>query len=183
MAVIPVPVVSLAPARVPSITRAPVIVGRRSRRRLGDAAGQSESGHRQSTTRQHACAELNPRSRSHCCTHTSIVSLEGRIPKTFSESDSPGSYPLGQAGLNTDCDPVVSSPFAVKSTPRSHGLPASGAGADTDRCFSVTAPVLYWRCGTPAGTTTNSRGDTTCFSNATSTVSSPSSTRKYWSNS
>jgi len=155
MAVIPVPVVGLAPARVPLITRAPVTVGRRSRRRLGDAAGQSESEHRQSTARQHAGAKPNPRSRSQRCTHTSIVSLASRIPKRFGDSDSAGSYPLGQAGLNTDCDPVVSSPLAVKSTRRSHGFPASGAGADTDRCFSVTPPVLYWRCGTPAGTTTS----------------------------
>jgi|SRR5271166_3400055 len=43
-----------------------------------------------------------------------------------------------QDGLNTDRDPVVSSPFAVKSTPRPLGFPAFGAGADTDRCFSVT---------------------------------------------
>ena len=88
MAVIPVPVVSLAPARVSLITRAPVIVGRRSRRRLGDAAGQSESEQDQSTTRQHACAQPNPRSRSRRCTHTSIVSREDRIPKTFSDSNS-----------------------------------------------------------------------------------------------
>jgi hypothetical protein len=64
MAVVPVPVRDLAPARVPLITWAPAIG--RGRRGLGPgigAADQSESGHGQQATRQQAIAESNPRSR------------------------------------------------------------------------------------------------------------------------
>ena len=70
VAVIRVQVV--APARIPWITRAPVVVGRRSRRRISDSASQSESGQRQ-TTSQHACAQPNP------ILHHPIISSEGRI--------------------------------------------------------------------------------------------------------
>jgi hypothetical protein len=63
VAVIPVPVRDVVPARVPLITWAPVIVRRRGRRRLGNGASHSESGRGQPATRQHAGAEPNPRSR------------------------------------------------------------------------------------------------------------------------
>ena len=60
--VIPVPVESLPPTRVPLIARAPVITGRRSRDRLGPgAASQSERGQRQPADRQHPGRPLHSR--------------------------------------------------------------------------------------------------------------------------
>lgn len=64
VAVIPVPVVDVAPARVPLITWAPVIGGRRGRGRLGPrarTASQSESRQRQPAPHQHTRRPPNPR--------------------------------------------------------------------------------------------------------------------------
>jgi hypothetical protein len=66
VAAIPVPVVGVAPARVPLIPWAPVIAGRRGRGRLGPGAGavsRSESGQGQPDTHQHTRGPPNPRSR------------------------------------------------------------------------------------------------------------------------
>ncbi len=49
---IPVPVVVGAPGRIPLLTRAPVVAGRGSRGRLGDAAGQPQRGQCQAATHQ-----------------------------------------------------------------------------------------------------------------------------------
>ena len=78
VALIPVPVVVGAPGRVPLITRAPVVAGRRGRGRLRrdvEAAGQSESGQSQPATHQHTRRPLNPRSRLLYLRHPSRVSL------------------------------------------------------------------------------------------------------------
>jgi hypothetical protein len=76
----------VAPTRIPWITRAPVRVGRRRRRRLGDAASRPESEHGQTTTGQHACAEPNPRSRSPHGTHNPIISFAAWIPQRFGDT-------------------------------------------------------------------------------------------------
>jgi hypothetical protein len=72
---IPVPVVVVAPRRVPLLTRAPVIAGRRDRRRLGDAAGQTKRRQGQPASRQHAGAQPNPRSRALYSRHFPRTSL------------------------------------------------------------------------------------------------------------
>jgi len=64
VAVIPVPVVDAAPARVPLITGTPVKA--RHGRRLRDTAGQSGRGERH---HQRACRPPDPRSRSLCRRH------------------------------------------------------------------------------------------------------------------
>lgn len=63
VAVVPVPVV--APALVPLFTRAPVVVihGRRGRRRRSGARCQSECGQGQTSGRQRASTQANPRPR------------------------------------------------------------------------------------------------------------------------
>jgi hypothetical protein len=61
VAMIPVPVVGSAPARVPLITRAPAIAGRRGGGRLSPgAANQPEAAQRQRATRQRAARPPNP---------------------------------------------------------------------------------------------------------------------------
>jgi hypothetical protein len=52
VALIPVPVVVVAPGWVPLLTRAPVVAGRGSRGPLGDTAGQNQSGKSQPVTHQ-----------------------------------------------------------------------------------------------------------------------------------
>ncbi len=83
VAVIPVPLVDVAPARIPLITRAPVIARRWDRGRPdqgGGAAGQSEGGQGQPATQQRARRPPNPRSRSLYGRHLPRISL-GRESK------------------------------------------------------------------------------------------------------
>jgi hypothetical protein len=78
VAVIPVPVRDGGPARVPLITRAPVIAGRRGRRRRGPgvgAASQFESGQRQPATHQRARRPPDPPSRLPHSPHLPRISL------------------------------------------------------------------------------------------------------------
>jgi hypothetical protein len=78
VAVIPVPVRDVVPTRVPWITRAPVIAGRRGWSRPGrgaGAAGQSESGQNQPATHQHARRPPNPRCRLLYGRHLPRISL------------------------------------------------------------------------------------------------------------
>jgi hypothetical protein len=79
VAVVPVPLVDVAPARVPWIAWAPVIAGRRRGRRPcpGIGPGQSQ-GRRQSqhATRQQARRPPNPESRSLHGRHLPRISLE-----------------------------------------------------------------------------------------------------------
>ena len=75
----------VAPARIPWITRAPVVAGRRSWCCLGDAADQSGSEQGQ-TTHQRACAQPNPRCRSLHGSHVPIISFADRIPQRFGDT-------------------------------------------------------------------------------------------------
>jgi hypothetical protein len=76
MAAIPVPVVGVAPARIPSITRAPVRAGRRGRLGPGaGAVGQSQSGQSQPATQQDARTPPDPRSRLFFSRHLPRISL------------------------------------------------------------------------------------------------------------
>jgi hypothetical protein len=79
VAVIPVPVVRLTPARIPLIARAPVIAGCGGRGRLGqgaEAASQSERGQRQPANHQHACTPLYRR-------HLPRISLTPGLTQAF----------------------------------------------------------------------------------------------------
>jgi len=83
VAVIPVPVVDAAPARVPLITGTPVIAWRG--RRLRDGATRSESGQCHRATHQCACRPPDPRSRALCRRHLLRLlhrpSRRGRNPR------------------------------------------------------------------------------------------------------
>jgi hypothetical protein len=83
VAVIPVPVVDAAPARVPLTTGTPVIA--RRGRCLRDTAGQSDSGQRHRATHQCARRPSDPRSRAPCRRHLLRLlhrpSRRGRNPR------------------------------------------------------------------------------------------------------
>lgn len=75
VAVIPVPVIGVAPAWVPLITWAPVIAGRRGR--LGPGGGtasQPERGQSQPASHQHARRPSSPRSCLLCSRHLPRIS-------------------------------------------------------------------------------------------------------------